>query len=117
VEQIAIAVEPRGEVTELRLHARDGVDQPLVGFEVHQQDMGQKEGTVIGKTDRDGRIVIPPSKTPIQYAMVRSGGQWLARIPVVVGYDRLIEAPLVDDSRRLEAAERLAAIQEEIIDV
>jgi hypothetical protein len=29
----------------------------------------------------------------------------------------LIEAPLVDDSRRLEAAERLSAIQEEIIDV
>lgn len=117
VEQIAIAIEGRGQVTELRLHARDGVDNPLVGFEVFQQLMGQTETVSLGKTDRDGRIVIPEAETPIQYAMVRSGGQWLARIPVVAGYDGLIEAPLADDSRRLEAAERLAAIQEELIDV
>lgn len=117
VEQLAIVTRDSGAVTKLHLHARENPEIPLAGFEVYQQDSHAKEPTLLGNTNRDGEIIISPGESPVQFALVRSAGQWIARIPVVPGVDSLVEAPLVDDRKRLEAAARLAAIQEELVDV
>jgi len=117
VEQLAIVVNIGNADTQLRLHARDDSNVPLVGFKVFTRNAGEEESTFVGKTGRDGAIAIPPGKSPIQIAFVQSSGQWIAKIPLVPGADGVIEAPLVDDRKRLEAEARLVGIREELIDM
>jgi hypothetical protein len=49
VEQLALAVKPRGEVTQLRLHSGADANMSLAGFEVHRQNVGEKDTKLIGK--------------------------------------------------------------------
>lgn len=104
-------------MTRLRLHARDDENQPLAGFRVYQRDTNVEDPAYIGKTGDDGAIAISLGKTPIQIVFVQSGGQWIAKIPLVPKADALIEAPLVDDRKRLEAEAKLVGIREELIDL
>lgn len=117
VEQLALKVNVADADTRLRLHARDDSEVPLVGFKVFTRNAGEEASTLVGKTGRDGSIAIPPGKSPIQIAFVQSSGQWIAKIPLVPGADGVIEAPLVDDRKRLEAEARLVGIREELIDM
>lgn len=117
VEQLAKLLKPSKANTQLRLHARDEPDVSLAGFKVFSRNVGDEESTYLGKTDRDGTVAIPAGKSLVQIAFVQSSGQWIAKIPVVPGEDGLIEAPLVDDRKRLEAEARLIGIREELIDM
>lgn len=117
VEQLAQLVRSSDAPTTLRLHARGNQRVALAGLPVYQRNLGEEDSTFLGKTDRDGRITVPPGDTPIQFVFVQSSGQWIAKIPVVPGADGLVEAPLVDDRKRLEAEARLIAIREELIDI
>ncbi len=117
VDQLATLVRAGQEETHLRLHARDQKDIPLGGFLVYQRNVGQKEPKLIGKTNRNGVVTIPRGETSIQIVLVQSSGQWIAKIPVVPGSDRRVEAPLLDDRKRLEAEAKLTAIREELIDI
>lgn len=117
VDQLAALVRPGNKRTRLRLHARDHADQPLAGFKVYQRDTGVEEQDLIGNTDDNGTIAIEPGTTPIQIVFVQSGGQWIAKVPVVPGTDGTVNAPLVDDRNRLEAEAKLVGIQEELIDL
>ncbi len=117
VDQIAAMVRPGDSDTRLRLHARDDEGQPLAGFQVYQRDVDAEDQTYIGKTSDDGTIRIAGGKTPIQIVFVQSGGQWIAKIPVVPTADGLVQAPLVDDRKRLEAEAKLVGIREELIDL
>lgn len=117
VDQLAALVRPGSEQTKLRLHARDKEDQPLAGFRVYQRDSNAEKEAYIGKTDDDGAITIEPGETPVQVVFVQSGGQWIAKVPVVPGTDGTVNAPLMDDRSRLEAEAKLIGIQEELIDL
>ncbi|WP_442481403.1 hypothetical protein [Aeoliella sp. SH292] len=117
IDQLATIVRPSGATTQLRLHSRASDDEPLAGFRVYRRDSDSEENEFIGKSDDDGAISIPSGKTPIQIAMIQSGGQWIAKIPVVPGVDGVVNAPLADDRKRLEAEGKLAGIHEELIDL
>lgn len=117
VDQVARLVTPSDRDTRLRLHARDDPSQPLAGFRVYQRDAGAEDQAFIGKTDDEGSIAIAPGNTPIQIAFVQSSGQWIAKIPLVPGADGLVQAPLADDRKRLEAEAKLVGIREELIDL
>jgi hypothetical protein len=117
VDQLAALVRPGDADTRLRLFARDEPDQVLAGFRVYQRDTASEEPEFIGKTGDDGEIGIEPAATPIQIVFVQSSGQWIAKIPVVPGYDGVVEAPLADDQKRLEAEAKLVGIREELIDL
>lgn len=117
VDQIAAFVRPGNKDTRLRLHARDDESQPLAGFRVYQRDTDADDQQFIGKTDDGGSIAIKPGKTPIQIVFVQSSGQWIAKIPLVPLADDVVEAPLVDDRKRLEAEAKLVGIREELIDL
>ncbi|MGI9457983.1 MAG: hypothetical protein ACR2NU_15570, partial [Aeoliella sp.] len=117
VDQLATLLRVTKTTTRLRLHSRDEKDVPLGGFLVYQRNAGEKEGVPVGKTDRNGTIEIASGEDVIQVAFVQSSGQWIAKIPLVPGADDLIEAPLLDDRKRLEAEAKLSAIREELIDI
>lgn len=117
IDQLAAVVRPSGAITRLRLHSRASDEEPLAGFRVYRRDSDSELNEFIGKSDDDGEIVISAGKTPIQVAMIQSGGQWIAKIPVVPGVDGVVNAPLADDRKRLEAEGKLAGIHEELIDL
>ncbi len=117
VDQIASVIRPSGQQTRLRLYAREDESQPLAGFRVYQRNVDDEEPTYIGKTGDDGTIDVAPGATPIQIVFVQSSGQWIAKIPLVPLVDNVIEAPLVDDRKRLEAEAKLVGIREELIDL
>jgi acetyl esterase/lipase len=117
VEQLAIALRADPDTTTLRLHSRRAVDKPIIGYEVFSQLPGQEATTRIGLSDTAGQIAVEPIKTPIQFLLVKHGGQLLARVPIVNGAQPRVEVPLPDDDARLAAEARLAAVREDLIDV
>ncbi|QDU56510.1 hypothetical protein [Aeoliella mucimassa] len=116
VDQVAAFVRPGNRETRLKLYSRDEQQDPLAGFRVYQRDAGAEKGEFIGKTTDDGTIVVHHGETPIQVAFVQSSGQWIAKIPLVPGADGIIEAPVLDDSKRQEAEAKLVGIREQLID-
>jgi len=118
IEQLAIALRS-GESQDLllRVHSRTEIDKPLIGYEVFTQNTGEQTTSLVGRTNRDGTVRVSPGKTPIQLLTLRSGGQLLARLPVVPGDTPLLEIPLPDDDLRLQAESRLLAMREELIDL
>lgn len=117
VDQLAQLVRPGDATTKLRLHARDHEDQPLAGFRVYATNPGSEESEFLGTTNDQGSVEIPTGESPVQVVYVQSGGQWIAKIPVVPSADGTVSAPLADDRNRLEAEAKLVGIREELIDM
>ncbi len=117
IEPVAISIRTDPTPLTLRLHSRTAVDKPLVGYEVFMQPSGDESLTRIGLTDTAGQIQVPIGKSPLQYLLVKHGGQLFAKIPVLAGAKSLIEVSLPDDDARLAAEASLAAVREDLIDV
>jgi hypothetical protein len=117
VEPVAIAVHTDPELLTLRLHSRSAADKPLIGYEVFTQKPGDDTLNRVGITDTAGQITIPPGKTPVQFLLVKHGGQLFAKIPVLAGEQRRLDIPLPDDDARLAAEASLAAVREDLVDV
>lgn len=117
VDQLAQLVRPGDAITKLRLHARDHEDQPLAGFRVYTSEPGSDDSEFVGTTTDDGSIKIPVGESAVQVVYVQSGGQWIAKIPLVPKADGTVNAPLADDRKRLEAEAKLVGIREELIDM
>jgi hypothetical protein len=103
--------------TTLQLHSRTAGKKPLAGYEVFSQKPGKEDLTRIGVSDVEGELSIAPAESPVQFLVVKHGGQLLARLPVVAGATPRIEVPIADDDARLGAEVRLSAIREDLIDV
>ncbi len=117
VDQLAIRLPRTQGPSELRLVSRGENPRPLVGYEVFAQDGINDEKPSIGKTGLDGAIVVPPGDSRIQTVWVKSGTQLAAKIPIATGADPLIVAPLLDESKRLDAEARLGLLREQLIDL
>ena len=117
IEQVAIALRADPRKTVVRMRSRSDPDKPLVGYEVFVQNTNDDQTRSIGLSDEQGEVRVEPGPTPIQLLYVRSGGELLARVPVLPGVDELLEVPLVDDELRLRAAARMAAMREDLVDL
>ena len=117
VEQLAIGLRADPAPTIVRFHSRTTAEKPLVGYEVYAQNAGEDALTRVGVSDRHGTLSISPGKTRVQFLLVKSGGQLLAKLPIVPGADAEVAVPLPDDDVRLVAEARLAALREDLIDV
>jgi hypothetical protein len=117
IEQVAIALrfDPRPAVVQLQ--SRTKPDKPLSGYEVFIQNSNEAATRPGGISDTRGEVRIEPGPTPIQLLYVRSGGELLARLPVVPGVDDHLDVPLVDDEPRLRASARMAAMREDLVDL
>ncbi|QDU88720.1 hypothetical protein Pla175_21010 [Pirellulimonas nuda] len=117
VDQLAIRLPRTKGPSELRLVSRGDSPRPLVGYEVFAQDGTDPEKKSIGKSGLTGAIAVPPGESPIQTVWVKSGSQLAAKIPIATGADPLIVAPLLDESKRLDAEARLGLLREQLIDL
>lgn len=117
VEQVAIALNADAAPSTLRLRSRTTADKPLVGYEIFLQKPGEASPARYGTTDTAGEIIIPPGQSRIQFVLVKHGGALFARVPIVAGAHRRVDAPLPDDDARLVAEARLSAVREDLVDI
>jgi hypothetical protein len=117
IEPVAIAIHTDPDALTLRLHSRAAAEKPLVGYEVFTQKPGDETLVPVGVSNTVGQITIPPGKTPLQFLLVKHGGQLFAKIPVLAGEKQHLDIPLPDDDARLAAEASLASVREDLVDV
>ena len=110
-------VQPQCPSTRLHLRSRDPSATPLIGYEVWRKT-ADSEGELLGTTDWRGDIELPKAESGVlQTLLIRSGGQLLARLPVVPGQQPRMEALVVNDDGRLQAEGFVASFQSKIMDL
>jgi hypothetical protein len=117
VQQLALAVVPPRQPTILTLQSRSEPKRALAGYEVSAHAPEAKTPVLLGRTDRQGRISVPPGDGLLRVLLVRSGGQLLARLPMVPGLQAACTAEIPDDDPRLEAEGLLSGLREELVDL
>ncbi|MBX7166481.1 MAG: hypothetical protein K1X74_09030 [Pirellulales bacterium] len=117
VEKLAIVVPPPVGGTRLRLVARDQRADPLAGYEVYAHAPGERETTLLGRTDGDGSIWVEAAESPLRVLLVKSGGEFMARLPIVPGKEPLLQALVPDDRERLRAEGVIIGLQEGLVDL
>ena len=115
--RMALRIQPRGRGSQLRLHAKQRPDQPLIGYEIYQKDLDSNNMTLVGRTDWDGQLQIRPEDEPFRLLYVKNGGAVLARLPIVPGLHDTDVADLIGDDDRLEAEAYIKGVQANIIDL
>lgn len=116
-EQLALAVVPPGKPTRLVLQSRTDPDEVLIGYDVFSHPPGSKSTELVGRTDRQGAVVIPPTEQPLRVLLVKNGGEFLGRLPLVPGVEADVVAAIANDDQRLEAEGFITGLQEELIDL
>lgn len=116
-EQLAVAVRPPQQDTKLIVHSRVDKSRKLFGYEVFAFSPDAPESTLLGRTDINGAITIPPVEHPLRMLIIKSGGEFLARLPMVPGVEKEALAAVPDDDDRLAVEGYITGLQEEIVDV
>ncbi len=118
VQQLATVIKPRFQGTTLKLRNRREQNQPLSGYDIFSRKPGEELSEFVGRTDWRGQLDIPPDANhPIRILFVKSGNQFLAKLPIVPGHLESVAAPLRNDDGRLEAEGFLLGIQESLVDL
>ncbi|WP_425619186.1 hypothetical protein NA78x_002923 [Anatilimnocola sp. NA78] len=116
-ERLALLVQPQFPSTVLHLSARDASKTPLTGYEVWRKT-SETDGELLGATDWRGNIELPAAKaSALETLLIKSGGQLLARLPMVPGQQATMDAFVVNDDGRLQAEGFIIALQSKIMDV
>ncbi len=116
-DRLAFLVRPAWPETRLVLISRTQPGRPLGGYEVLRRTEGESQPQLIGTTDNDGVLRLPATDGRMQPLLVRSGGQLLARLPLVPGQAPELTAKVVDDDGRLRAEGFVLAFQSRVMDL
>jgi hypothetical protein len=118
VEPLVLRVVPTGGSTVLALQSRTEPRRPLAGYDIYTYPPGQKADlTHVGRTDRQGQVLIRSTGATLRMLLVRSGNEVLARLPIVPGLEPQLTAPIANDDHRLAAEGFITGLQEELVDV
>ncbi|MBX3412738.1 MAG: hypothetical protein KF708_08625 [Pirellulales bacterium] len=116
-EQLALKIKSPSGVTRLELCSRTEPDRPLVGYEVFAYGPNDKTTVSLGRSDSQGVVEVPPGPQPIRILVVKSGGEFLARLPIVPGLEARVQAPMQRDDERVSAEGFIVGLQEELVDL
>ncbi|MFN3151642.1 hypothetical protein [Bremerella sp.] len=114
-QRLALGVRPAYDTTELKLVDKSTEATPLSGYEIYSKD--PDGATLIGASDASGDVQI--TKDPhsaVRALYVRSGGNLLARLPVVPGHDQALTARIPNDSPRLLAEGFVEGWRDQLVD-
>lgn len=114
-QRLALGVRPAYDATELKLVDKSTEATPLSGYEIYSKDPDGP--TLIGASDASGDVQI--TKDPhsaVRALYVRSGGNLLARLPVVPGHDQELIARIPNDSPRLLAEGFVEGWRDQLVD-
>jgi hypothetical protein len=116
VEMLAVALDPPRGTTRLELYSRTRPDKPLVGYAVYAYGPDAPQTELLGYTDAQGGLTIPPGDHRLRLLLIRNGHEILARLPLVPGLSPTLRAPLRDDDVRLAAEGFVQGLQYELVD-
>ena len=117
VESLAMRVVPQRGSTILVLRSRTEPKVPLAGYEVYSHPPGKKGAALVGRTDRQGRLLVPPGESLLRCLLIKNGTEPLARLLMVPGLEPQLTAEIPDDDARLEAEGFVTGLQEELVDL
>lgn len=117
VQELAIAVRPSKQPTEIVFHARSDRSRRLAGYEIHRRIGAEKQTDLLGVTDAQGKYVVEAGGEGVVTLFLRSEGQLLAKLPVLPGARAVVEVPIADDPIRLRAQAQLTVIREQLVDL
>jgi hypothetical protein len=101
----------------LTLRSQSEPKQPLAGYEVYAHPPDSTATVLLGRTDRQGRVTVPPGDGPLRVLLARHGAALLACLPMVPGLEPACTAEIPNDDRRLEAEGLASGLQYELIDL
>ncbi len=78
---------------------------------------GAANPVLLGRTDRQGSLPVPPADRVLQVVLVKHGDQWLARLPIVPGLEPQLSATVAHNEHRIELEGRVAALRDGIVDL
>lgn len=115
---MALGMNPSSAATRLRLVAQGNAASPLAGCQVFVESADRKTSTRLGETDEGGTIDVPvqPAST-LARLLIQRGEDFVARIPLVPGFEPTTTVAVADDPLRLEAEWRTIGLQEELVDL
>ena len=116
VEQLATKMRFSPSPTSVRLRSLSEAGLPMVGCAVYAYGPDSSETVELGRTDRMGRIVVPPSGDPLRILLVKNGTTLLAKLPLVPGFRDELEVVVPDDRERLNVEAEITGIQEALVD-
>ena len=117
LEVLALAVVPPRRPTILTLKASAPPSLPLPGYEVYASPPGAASPVLLGRTDRQGSLQVPPADHLLQIVLVRHGDQWLVRLPMVPGLEPRLSAAVAHNDHRIELDGRVAALRDAVVDL
>ena len=116
LESLALGVARSGRATKLLLQSAGQPPRRLSGYDVYRTAADGQADALVGRSNHDGAVLIPPGPTAMEVLSVRAGDQPLARLPLVSGAEAELTATLPDAAPLIEAEGLLRGIEEEIVD-
>ena len=116
-EQLAVAAIATNKPTRLVLQSRAERDKPLPGYDVYSHPPDSKTTVLVGRTDQQGSVIVPPGNSPLRVLVVKNGAEFLARLPLVPGMQPELVAEIRPDDERLRAEGFIRGLQQELIDL
>jgi hypothetical protein len=83
---------------------------------IDQRALEESEPQLLGVTDYDGAVEIPPGDKPVRVVYIKSGAQPLAKLPIMPGLEAEQTIQLADDSVRLDAEAAVVTMQRSYMD-
>jgi len=117
VEILALGVVPPQRPSTLVLQSAAQPRQALSGYEVYVARAGAQQPVPLGRTDRQGQLLVPPGEEPLRVLLVRYGSEQVARLPLVPGLQSRLVATLPQEERQIEAEEFLSSLEDDLIDL
>lgn len=116
-QKLALVIRPPENSTRLFLVSDDKERIPMEGVEIlsRSPDAPIEDKVLLGKTDWQGSIEIPPSPEGLQLILVRRGERGLRRLPIMPGLYESVVSTLPNDETRLYAEGVLRGLQNEIL--
>jgi hypothetical protein len=113
---LALDTSPAGAAGELRL-TNASSQAPLIGFDVFAQPVGGGGPRRLGRTGRDGEVHLPASASALAWIEVRSGGNLVARVPRLLGWQSRVDLPLPMDEGWLAAQAGVDNLRGKLVDL